>query len=256
MINYIRAELYKVFRRKYTWITLAVTLLLETLLASGWVYTNINGNHVDFYTGAGMLCVMLVVGFYALMITCDMVFADQYKQGTLKNEVAFGLPRGRIYLGKFVAGLMVSLLFMLVMLGYYLGLCYLALYRDPELDIVGIRMVGYCLATALPLWIGVLACVCAFRFLVKSELVASIAAVSIFALSTPVLEICLALFSATPAGTVLQFVHSYMPIVMVTNAPSIVGDWICCGQAWIVGAIWLVGFTAIGLANFRRKEIR
>ena len=39
MLNYIRAEFYKVFRRKYTWITLVIMLALEALLVSGWVFS-------------------------------------------------------------------------------------------------------------------------------------------------------------------------------------------------------------------------
>lgn len=86
MVNYIRAEFYKVFRRRYTWITLVVLLALEALMVAGWMFTNSHGNHVDFYTGAGMLCVMLALGFYATLLTCDMVFADQYKNGTMKTR--------------------------------------------------------------------------------------------------------------------------------------------------------------------------
>lgn len=81
MVNYIRAEFYKVFRRRYTWITLVVLLALGGPDGAGWMFTNSHGNHVDFYTGAGMLCVMLALGFYATLLTCDMVFADQYKNG-------------------------------------------------------------------------------------------------------------------------------------------------------------------------------
>ena len=152
MINYMRGEFYKVFRRKYTWITLVVVLALESLLVAGWAFTNSHGNHVDFYTGAGMLCTMLSLGFYATLLTCDMVFASQYKYSTLKNEVSFGISRSRIYLGKFVVELIVSLLFMVVMVGFYLALCWLTLYRDPERDAYIMQVVGYCLATALPLW--------------------------------------------------------------------------------------------------------
>ena len=256
MVNYIRAELYKVFRRKYTWITLVVVLALESLLVAGWAFTNSHGNHVDFYTGAGMLCSLLSLGFYATLLTCDMVFADQYKAGTLKNEVSFGIPRVRIYLGKYVVQLVLSLLFMAVMVVFYLGLCYLVLYRDPKMDGVAMQIVGYCLLTALPLWIGVLACANACLFLIRSELAASIAAVCVFVMIPPVLEVCGALFIATPAYPVFQFLHRYMPTVMVDTASTIAGDWAYCGQAWIVGAIWLAVFTALGISAFRKKEIQ
>lgn len=256
MMRYIRAEFYKVFRRKYTWVALIVLLALEGLLVAGWVFTNANGNHVDFYTGAAMLCTMLSFGFYAALLTCDMVFASQYKYSTLKNEVAFGLPRGRIYLGKFVAELVMSLLFMVVMAAFYLALCWLFLYRDPGQDAVAMELVGYSLLTALPLWIGVLACTNACLFLIRSEVAASIAAVCIFAVIPGALELAGALTVATPAQPVIQFLHQYMPTVMLGNAPYIAGDWAACGQAWIVGAIWLAVFTAIGLWGFHRKEIQ
>lgn len=256
MINYMRGEFYKVFRRKYTWITLAVVLALESLLVAGWAFTNSHGNHVDFYTGAGMLCSLLSLGFYATLLTCDMVFADQYKAGTLKNEVSFGIPRVRIYLGKYVVQLVLSLLFMAVMVVFYLGLCYLVLYRDPKMDGVAMQIVGYCLLTALPLWVGVLACTCAFRFLIRSDLWASIASACIFGVLPVVLDLARALFSTTGAYPVLQFLYQHMPTTIVDNAPSIVGDWAYCGQAWIVGAIWLAVFTAFGISGFRKKEIQ
>lgn len=255
MMSYIRAELYKVIHRKYTWITLGVTLLLETLLAAGWAYTNVNGNRVDFYAGTGTLLMMLGTGFYAGVIICDMVFASQYKHSTLKNEVSFGIPRSRIYLGKLAVEWIVSMLFMIVMLGYYLGLCYFALYRDPELDIVDIQMVGYCLATALPLWTGVLACTNAFYFLVKSDLGAALISLCVFEAGA-VINLVAMLLSGDPLGKGLETIYNYMPGVMLGRAPEIVEDWAFCGQAWIVGAIWLVGFSALGILGFRKKEIK
>ena len=75
---------------------LVVLLALEALMVAGWMFTNSHGNHVDFYTGAGMLCVMLALGFYATLLTCDMVFADQYKNGTMKNEVSFEIGRAHV----------------------------------------------------------------------------------------------------------------------------------------------------------------
>lgn len=255
MLNYIRAEFYKVFHRKsYLLITLAVVLGLEGLLVAGWVFTNANGNHVDFYTGAGMLCAMLTVGCYATLLTGDMVFASQYKHSTLKNEVSFGLPRSRIYLGKLIVQLALSILFCVVMVVFYLGLCWLTLYRDPELDRTAMQIVGYCLLTAFPLWVGIQAVVCACYFFIKSDFATSVAAVVIFAVTPPVLEVAALLKS--PVQEALITLHDHMPTVMIETAPQVVGDWTYCGRAWIVGAVWFAVFTAIGLCGFYRKEIK
>lgn len=256
MMNYIRAEFYKVFRRKYTWVTLAVVLALEALLVSGWVFTNAHGNHVDFYTGAVMLTQMLSFGFFASMITCDMVFAGQYKNSTLKNEVSFGLPRGRIYLGKLAVQTILSLLFCVVMLAFYLGLCYVTLYRDPAQDLLAMKIVGYCLLCSLPLWLGVQAVCCACMFLIKSELGSAVIAVMVFYVSAYVLDLGALLCGNTALGTALRTIYNYMPSTLLAKSSEVVGDWAFCGQTWLIGMLWLVVFTAIGLMGFQKKEIK
>ena len=257
MLNYIRAEVYKLARRKYTWIFLGVMLALESLLVAAWVYTNFMGNNVDFYTGAIIVTSLLPMGFYAALLTSDIVFSEQYKHNTLKNEVSFGVPRHRIYLGKLLVQLGLSVVMCAVMIGYYLLLCALFLYPSaPESLEMLPQILGYCLLTALPLWVGVLACTCAFRFLIRSDLWASIASACIFGVLPVVLDLARALFSTTGAYPVLQFLYQHMPTTIVDNAPSIVGDWAYCGQAWIVGAIWLAVFTAFGISGFRKKEIQ
>ena len=257
MLNYIRAEFYKVFRRKYTWITLAIVLALEALLVSGWVFTNFHGNNVDVYVGVTMVAVMLSMGFCATLITGDMVFAGQYKNSTLKNEVSFGLSRTRIYLGKLIVQTILSVLYCIVMVAFYVGLCWLTLYHDPVRDGVAMQIVGYCLAVAFPLWIGVQALTCACMFLVKSELGGAFISVGIFMLLPNIIQLA-ALFAGAgrPLGDALMAVYSHMPTVMADCAKELVGDWAYCGKAWIVGAVWFVVFTVIGLCGFRKKEIK
>ena len=259
MLNYIRAEFYKVLRRKYTWITLIIVLALEALLVSGWVFTNAHGNHVDFYSGAGMLATMLTVGFYATLLTGDMVFAGQYKNSTLKNEVSFGLSRGRIYLGKLTVQIIMSVLFCVVMVAFYVGACWLTLYHDPEADRLALQIVGYCLVTVFPLWLGVQAVVCACMFLIKSELGGAFLAVGVVAVLPNVLWLAAALISGSDGnlvGDALMAVYNHMPTVLADNAKAVVGDWVYCGKAWLVGAVWFAAFTVLGLVGFHKKEIK
>ena len=257
MLNYIRAEFYKVFRRKYTWITLIVVLGLEALLVSGWVFTNAHGNDIDFYTGATMAVTLLGMGFAATLLTGDMVFAGQYKNSTLKNEVSFGLSRSRIYLGKLIVQTLLSVLYCVVMVAFYVGLCWLTLYHDPVRDELAMQIIGYCLATAFPLWIGVQALTCACMFLIKSEIGGAFLSVGIFMILPNIIQIAALLTGPDrPVGNALMTLYSYMPTVMADTAKELVGDWACCGKAWIVGAVWLVVCTAIGLLGFHKKEIK
>ena len=130
MRNYVKAEFYKLSRRKYPWVVLGVALFLESLLMLGFLL--IGSSRIVFYDGMTNLLPLLALGLLAPLLTCDMVFADQYKNGTLKNEVSYGLNRGKIYWGKLLAQTALSLLLCVVMMGYYVGMCFLLLGHDPK----------------------------------------------------------------------------------------------------------------------------
>ena len=143
MLNYLRAELYKLCHRKSFWITLGVFVALEALLVWGFTFVNANGGRAFFDD-----CVMdiipriLPLGGYLTLLAGDMVFAGQYRNATLKNEVSFGIPRWRIYLGKFIAQLITALILCLAMVGFYVAACRLCLpdggdyytYMNTDMD--------------------------------------------------------------------------------------------------------------------------
>lgn len=249
MYNYLRAELYKVLHRRYTYIFLIVVLALETLLVSGWVFTNSNGNHVDFYSGAVMVVMMFSVGLYATLITGDLVFSDQYKFNTLKNEVSYGLSRTRIYLGKLIMSCVVALVMCAIILVFYLGLCFLLLPHDAASG-NPLPVIGYCLAVALPLWLGCQALVTMLFFLFKSSNVASFVLVGVIAGAGQIFQLLGALVHQ---GFLL--LYRVMLTTPLDAAPNMVGDWGFCGQAWLIGLGWFVLSTAVGLWCFQRKEI-
>lgn len=255
MLNYIRAEFYKVSRRKYTWITLAVMLALEAVLVGGFVFMNAHGSQEYFYTGAMIVLTMLSVGFWATLLTGDMVFAEQYKNATLKNEVSYGLSRTRIYLGKLIVQTILSILFCVVMLGFYLGLCWVLLYHDPAADAAMAKQVGYCLAVAFPLWIGGQGVTCAMFFLIRSERIGTFAMLGIVGMLPNVIWVASAMVGEG-LGDALMTVYKYMPSVMADASANMGMDWTYCGKAWIVGAVWLICFTALGLWGFQKKEIK
>lgn len=256
MLNYIRAEVYKLARRKYTWIFLGVMLLLESLLVAAWTYTNFMGNHVDFYTGAIIVLSLLPMGFYAALLTSDIVFSEQYKHNTLKNEVSFGVPRGRIYLGKLLVQLGLSVVMCAVMIGYYLLLCALFLYPSaPESLEVLPQILGYCLLTALPLWVGVQGLFCAAYFLVRSSLMAAVVSLGLAGLVPAGLDLMGILFGDTALGQMARTLNALMPSTMLSTAVGVVGDWSFCLTAWGVGLVFLVVTTAFGLWRFHSREI-
>lgn len=250
MLDYMRAEFYKVSHRKYPYAFLIIMFLCEGLLVWGWAYTNSHGNDVGFYTGAGMITMLLSIGLYCTILTGDMGFSEQYKFNTMKNEVSYGISRGRIFLGKLMVECLVALLLCAVVVAFYLGLCWIFLPHDPAADAQAMELVGYCLLVALPLWLGGQALVNMVFFLVKSSTVASFIVVGVYMGLGEIFKLL---------GALVHPFFQKLYAVMLTSpfdaAPNAVGDWAFLGRSAAVGLGWFAAATVIGLLLFRRKEI-
>ena len=259
MLNYIRAEIYKLLHRPYTYITLGVMLALEALFASMFAFHNAHSLATPFGGAVISVVEMGTVGFCICLLTGDIVFAAQYKNSTLKNEVSFGLSRTQVYLGKLLAQALLSIVYLVVMMAFFLGLCAVCLpmegasgfYAAPEALVI----VGYFLAVGLPLWLGGQAAVCMCQFLVQGEMAGSFLYVGIVFVLETILELAGMLIRGRVGEGLLKVIQ-YFPRPMLDGAKSVVGDWTYLGQAWVVGAFWVAACTAVGLYGFHRKEIK
>ena len=250
MRDYLSAECYKAFRRKYFYIALAVCLVLEGTLLWGYWQSMVWGNvNIDFYSTASMVVMLLSVGMYATLITEDVVFSDQYKYNTMKNEVSYGLPRERIFFGKLLVSTFMSLLAAAVMLGFYVGGCWI-LFPHGEMAAETWSLIGYCLAGAIPLWLGVQALTNTFYFLIPGSTLNSFLVVGVFAVVPLILKGFGLLFHP-----VFFTIRQFMPAVMLDSLKEMAFRWDYVGQCWLVGLVWMAVSIAIGLLYFRKKEI-
>lgn len=259
MLNYIRAEIYKLLRRPYTYVCLGVMLALEGLYASMFAFHNAHSMATPFGGAVVTIVEMGAIGFAICLLTGDIVFAAQYKNSTLKNEVSFGLSRARIYLGKLIAQTLLSIVYLAVMMAFFLGLCAVCLPMESGVGLYSaseaLTIVGYFLSVGLPLWIGAQAVACMCLFLFHGEMAASFLHVGIVFVLNPILEV-MGLLIGGDAGKLLLKAIQYFPGPMLNGAKSVVGNWEYLGQAWIVGAFWVAVCTAVGLYGFHRKEIK
>ena len=99
MLNYIKAELWKVSRRQVFYILLAL-LVLCTAVFTGT--SSLKG----FPSLAAAVSNTMITGFLAAPLLVQLV--DGGGADTLKNELSFGLSRGRIYWGKLCASLLLG----------------------------------------------------------------------------------------------------------------------------------------------------
>lgn len=251
MRNYLAAECYKVFRRKYLYLTLLVVLALEGLMLWGFWFTWSNGNtQMDFYSAVIMIPMMLSIGLYATILTGDMVFSEQYKHNTLKNEVSYGVSRVRIYLGKLVVATLVALLAAVVMVALYMAGCWVLLPHN-ELDPAGPppqRRPRWCCAPGnnrpvprpgLPATGGAHRRGCSPPVPDRSGPVPSI------------LQLCGLLIHPT-----FEMIRQFMPAVMLEQLHLYAFQWDYVGRCWVVGLVVLAGSILVGLLAFRKKEIR
>lgn len=127
MLNYIKAELWKAFRHKGTYV-LVLTLVILTGL-----FTAMMLPATTFYQMASAATTTMLLGLLVAPLLTQLV--DGGSLSTLKNEVSFGVDRRRIYLGKLMTGLLLGLGLSLLLLGGYLLTGWLVLPHSPEEEI-------------------------------------------------------------------------------------------------------------------------
>ena len=281
MLNYIRAELYKVTHRVYTWIMLGLILLGEGFMFLVWFD---NRDYTTFFEAVQVVGMMMILGFFATLFTCDMVFAGQHQNGTLKNEVSFGLSRTKIYLGKFITMTLLSIAAMVIALGVYLSVCRLMLpdysvnavyYEDLGVyrgggALTALKLIGLAVLTELPVWLGCQAIICAASFLLNSAIIANVVALGIVMGSRFILYISIMFMRIdNPLFPLLAKIYTWLPyeilnatypgVGMLQRDPTPVILEISremIARGWIIGGFWFIAATVIGLRFFRKKEIK
>ena len=107
MLNYLSAELWRMTRRRLDLIWCAAYLLLVGVVALSWTGAPLHQTMEGFRD-------FLVIGLYLGYPLAALADGEARRLGTLRNEVSYGLPWGRIYLGKLCSALLAgTVLFLL-----------------------------------------------------------------------------------------------------------------------------------------------
>jgi len=268
-----RAELYKVFRRPYFLCTMLFSALsglgIALLLAYLKGYNSGAPEQVNFVFATYSSLFGMSMGTLLVAIGADMVFSEQYKNNTLKNEVSFGLSRWNCYLSRWITSLLTLLLLFLVLAGTYLLGCLvlLGLPNDATaLDQFGMSAsealrtcmvyLGYYTLTSLPLWIGGMSCVLCFYFLIPNSTFAALAYILGVVSMLPGLLEQLGNYIHPIFTTLYRLTISYPFDILNRVTPGANFDMAFTGRAWLVGLGWTAVTTIIGIAVFSRKEIK
>lgn len=250
MVKYLNAEFYKaIHRRTYTFCMLAFVLGGEALLLF-LLKTASFSNAATYDDVLSVLPLALSIGVYLVPGICDIIFSDQYKQNTLKNEMAYGLPRTRVYFGKLLAAAVTAVIFCAVIVAFFLGLGALTFPAgDAAVTAAQFAKLGKSLAVALPVWLGALSFVIMLLFVMKGSVSAVV--LYIFTLSL---------------GEVLDLMQVFLPKIgdfcalvqrCLINTPmdTVMNGSFDIPYAWAVGMAWFAISAILGAICFQKREI-
>lgn len=254
MLNYLSAELWRMMRRRVACAGWGIYLLLTFLTG-----LTLRGNPFSECLLAFQNA--MVMGLYVALPLADWAGSGVDRAGSLANEVSFGLPRTRIYLGKLSAALLVgTILFLLTTVVFFLGAlapsAVLALSREDRALASMALLIA--MLHSLPRYVGAVSLA---YFLVFSIRPAGAGTV-LYYLYIVLGELTLAsvrIMSMGVLGDLLNRLVGVLQPFLLSNAYFVYGYGNVpptLGNSWLTGALWLVLTTGLGLLLFRRREIR
>lgn len=279
MLNYIKAECFKTFNRVYTRNTLLIFALLAALVNVVF-FMAFQSNPADsqelIRTSLSVIVPMLLIMVYMVLIMIDIVFSEEYKYKTFKNTLSFGFTRTQVYFGKLAVSIIVTAVISLITLFVYLATLFLLLGFPEDMNLIG--LVFNRIAAAIPLYIGAL-CLCnacafiipnstAFSFVYMGFLIVPYllfyaltllnpAFMPLFstALVTPFYTAIMGLdISVANMGNMMAVGFKVESIDSIANAALLPATSVA--YCLILGLAYAVIATLIGLAVYRRREIR
>ena len=127
MLNYIKSECYRVMHSRSTYVMTGIMAVLPVLfhiilyvtgVASSTTQDfpyDITSFSFSFLTGSPMLFT------YAGLIVAAVLYEEEHKNGNMKNAVAFGISREKLFLGKCMTAVLTATVIMALVLTAYIG---------------------------------------------------------------------------------------------------------------------------------------
>lgn len=216
---------------------------------------------VDFpYNNTRFIFLNLVTNMYLPIVfiinIVDILVGEEKKNRTIKNSIAFGIGRDRIYLGKIIIGCIISIITLIILLPIIIAITYFTMENS------GLKYLQYlfqAIIGALPLWITSLIIYNAFKFKLDSNKNATMFFVLYYILPYNILNLIGMKFDIankinllTPMGIFNSgiFQEGKDFIVMYWNSPK--GLII----SFAISIFWSLLFGYIGYNNFKTKDLK
>lgn len=250
MLNYISAEFYKLGQRWSFYLSLAALLVLEELTLWSFRLEGASSEELQ-----ALFLLLSPVGLFLVIVCTNLVFSNQYRHDTLKNELASGISRTRIYLGKLSASFLVALLFCAAVCVVYLKNAWLVSDRMVSAIPTLLWRLLPDLAAVFPLWLGMLSLSFCLMSLLRETALTVLLLFGFLIFGS--LFLWLLCMINWPWSVIRRLIAALYYAVPMTPFFDL-GDPINAGMLsahWAVGLGWVLVSTLVGLCLFYRREI-
>ncbi|HHD2752949.1 TPA: ABC transporter permease [Clostridium perfringens] len=251
MLNLIKAELYKTSRRPFLYITISLGFNLLIVVA-GVAISNMmrKTSTVMDFSPLAFTAINFIGAISFMMLVFMDVPMEEYKENTLKNLVSSTLSREKIYLGKYIAQVIIFLIMeiaaviTMIVTSYIFGLVGPNGFSD-FLDVI------YRLLVAFPIYLSALALYDLITVIIKKETLAVVIILGIVSGVPIVFSILDSLY-----GGVFTLIYPYLlfnplkELVSIGLTNSIIGTNI------IVGIVNTIVFLILGVLVMKKQEVK
>lgn len=256
MLNYIKSECYRTIHGKGLYTAAAIlsgfVLFMNIALALSSRYIpdfRYGTFRFSLNTYTSMIYVVVLLG--AIVPGC--LFLDDRRNGVMKNTIAYGVSRDKIFVGKCIVAFLFTLLVLCVVLPVYIGSAYLLL-SSPEWAPLREMLLGT--VAALPSAAASLVLIMLLGSLYEKEMVAAIWW-AVFYYLIPIL--C---FVAGLKLDVFARISSWMPYDFLRNEVLVSMTSYQClwntpegfAKCITAGVAGIILFLCWGIYRFRRQE--
>lgn len=203
--------------------------------------------------------------FALLTIVVDAVFSDEYKYGTLKNTISFGISRAEIYFGKLIVEIILMLVTIALVLVVYTasGLFFSQIGAHGEIEWQAVRLFLEKTALSLPLWLGMLGMLNLLAFAFRSNTLFGFGAMLLFSFPGPVLGLMRGVVPELSTFYKLTITRQFEQLTggagFMLGGPGPAARPVrpeLIPWCLLVGLAWFIGSSIAGYLLFRRREIK
>ncbi|CAB1249939.1 conserved membrane protein of unknown function [Ruminococcaceae bacterium BL-6] len=126
MLKLIHADLYKTFHRAYFFLLTAVVSALCVVM----VFALRGGEAGNWSAAVSLGAMLLSYPVFLLPMLTQIIYAEEFRDHTLKNTMSYGTDRTVLYLSKWLTVIILGVVMTVVVLAFYFGSTALVLTRD------------------------------------------------------------------------------------------------------------------------------